>query len=201
MDDINTTIFETGLVPVIKLDDAANAVMLGKTLVSAGLPVAEVTFRTAAAEESIRRICAECPGLLVGAGTVTSPARIQSRYGGLVPGTWRPGFSRGQQSVDDRGRTSEGSQGAQIFPRRGFGRYRDDRCPGRSIRRGQVHSDRRHQHVQPRFLRFTPGRTRNRRQLDGQAGTDPVGAVGRHRNTVFAGSDRRAGLLLRPHGD
>ena len=93
MDDINTAIFETGLVPVIKLDDAANAVMLGKTLVSAGLPVAEVTFRTSAAEESIRRMCAECPGLLVGAGTVTNPALAETAVKAGARFIVSPGFN------------------------------------------------------------------------------------------------------------
>jgi 2-dehydro-3-deoxyphosphogluconate aldolase / (4S)-4-hydroxy-2-oxoglutarate aldolase len=73
MDMLSTTIFESGLVPVIKIDDADCAPALGNTLVRSGFKVAEVTFRTNAAEEAIRRMSSECPGLLVGAGTVTSP--------------------------------------------------------------------------------------------------------------------------------
>jgi 2-dehydro-3-deoxyphosphogluconate aldolase/(4S)-4-hydroxy-2-oxoglutarate aldolase len=64
------TIQGIGLVPVIKIEDAKNAVPLGTALTAGGIPVAEVTFRTAAAEDSIRAMVAECPGLLVGAGTV-----------------------------------------------------------------------------------------------------------------------------------
>jgi 2-dehydro-3-deoxyphosphogluconate aldolase/(4S)-4-hydroxy-2-oxoglutarate aldolase len=74
MHELFRIIGDIGLVPVIKLDDAAKAADLGKTLLAAGLPVAEVTFRTAAAEEAIRRMSAECPGLMVGAGTVISVA-------------------------------------------------------------------------------------------------------------------------------
>ena len=59
-----------GIVPVVVLEDAKDAVRLGQTLTAGGLPVAEVTFRTAAAEESIRAMSESCPGLLVGAGTV-----------------------------------------------------------------------------------------------------------------------------------
>lgn len=59
-----------GIVPVIKLKNAENAVPLCRALAKGGLPVAEITFRTEAAEESIRRVSAEMPDILVGAGTV-----------------------------------------------------------------------------------------------------------------------------------
>jgi 2-dehydro-3-deoxyphosphogluconate aldolase/(4S)-4-hydroxy-2-oxoglutarate aldolase len=59
-----------GIVPVIVIDNAESAVPLTKALVEGGLPCVEVTFRTAAAEDSIRRIAGSCPEVLVGAGTV-----------------------------------------------------------------------------------------------------------------------------------
>lgn len=59
-----------GLVPVIKVEDAQDAVPLCRALEKGGLPVAEITFRTAAAEEAIRRVNAELPGVILGAGTV-----------------------------------------------------------------------------------------------------------------------------------
>ena len=58
-----------GIIPVVVLDDASDAKPLGEALVRGGLPAAEVTFRTDAAEESIR-IMSKIQGLLVGAGTV-----------------------------------------------------------------------------------------------------------------------------------
>ena len=61
---------EIGIIPVVVLEDAKDAKPLGKALVEGGLPVAEVTFRTAAAEESIRILASEYPDMLVGAGTV-----------------------------------------------------------------------------------------------------------------------------------
>jgi len=70
MDPVLQRLGEIGLVPVIKLDSAVKAPGLGKALVRGGIPVAEVTFRTAAAEEAIRMMQAEVPDLLVGAGTV-----------------------------------------------------------------------------------------------------------------------------------
>ena len=68
--DLMKSIFEIGIIPVIAIDDPDKAVPLAKALVAGGLPAAEVTFRTADAEESIRRIGAEVPQMLVGAGTV-----------------------------------------------------------------------------------------------------------------------------------
>ena len=70
MNDVIQKIYDIGIVPVIAIDDADKAVPLAKALVKGGLPAAEVTFRTAAAEEAIKRIVAEVPEMLVGAGTV-----------------------------------------------------------------------------------------------------------------------------------
>ena len=60
------------LVPVVKLDRAEDAKPLGEALCKGGLPVAEVTFRTDAAEESIRIMKKEFPDMMVGAGTVVN---------------------------------------------------------------------------------------------------------------------------------
>ena len=59
-----------GLVPVIAIDDADDAVPLCKALADGGLPVAEITFRTAAAEEAIRRVHEALPHVALCAGTV-----------------------------------------------------------------------------------------------------------------------------------
>ena len=61
---------EKRIVPVVKLDRVEDARPLAEALIRGGLPVAEVTFRTDAAEESIRTIKKEFPDMLVGAGTV-----------------------------------------------------------------------------------------------------------------------------------
>ena len=70
MQEILNKLSTLGIVPVIKIDDVEKAVPLAKALCDGGLPCAEVTFRTDAAEESIRRIAKELPDMLVGAGTV-----------------------------------------------------------------------------------------------------------------------------------
>lgn len=68
--DIISTIRNVGIVPAIAIDSADQAVPLAKALIEGGIPVAEFTFRTAAGQESIRRVAKECPGIIVGAGTV-----------------------------------------------------------------------------------------------------------------------------------
>ena len=70
MNEVLQRLSRTGIVPVIAIDDAEKAVPLARALTTGGLPAAEVTFRTAAGEEAIRRIARECPEVLVGAGTV-----------------------------------------------------------------------------------------------------------------------------------
>ena len=70
MNDVQKAAFSIGVIPVIAIDDAEKAVPLARALLAGGLPAAEVTFRTAAGEEAIRRIAAEVPEVLVGAGTV-----------------------------------------------------------------------------------------------------------------------------------
>lgn len=66
-----------GIVPVIALDSVEDAVPLARALVAGGINVAEVTFRTAAAEESIARISKEVPEMLVGAGTVLTIEQVE----------------------------------------------------------------------------------------------------------------------------
>jgi len=70
MTDVLSQIEALGVVPVVVIEDAANAVPLGQALLDGGLPCAEITFRTAAAADAIRSLAATYPEILVGAGTV-----------------------------------------------------------------------------------------------------------------------------------
>jgi len=65
-----------GIIPVVVIDDAKDAVPLAKALCEGGLPVAEVTFRTDAAEEAIRLMAEAYPEMLVGAGTVLTTEQV-----------------------------------------------------------------------------------------------------------------------------
>ena len=68
--DMLKQISDIGIVPVIKITDVNKAVPLAKALIDGGLPIAEITFRTDAAEESIRIMHKDYPDMIIGAGTV-----------------------------------------------------------------------------------------------------------------------------------
>lgn len=76
MNEILQQISKMGIVPVIALHDAKDAKPLAKALCDGGLPCAEVTFRTDAAEDSIRIMASEFPEMLVGAGTVLTTDQV-----------------------------------------------------------------------------------------------------------------------------
>lgn len=77
MNEILTRIQEIGIIPVVVLDRVEDAIPLGKALCEGGLPCAEVTFRTEAAEEAIRVMSKEFPDMLVGAGTVLTTEQVE----------------------------------------------------------------------------------------------------------------------------
>ncbi len=77
MNDVLQKFQEIGIVPVVVLNDAKDAKPLAKALCEGGLPCAEVTFRTDAAEESIKIISREYPEMLVGAGTVLTIEQVE----------------------------------------------------------------------------------------------------------------------------
>lgn len=93
MPDIHSCIHALGIVPVVTLDDASHAVPLARALLAGGLSVAEITLRTDAATESIRRIRADAPDMLVGAGTVTSIAKAREALGAGAKFIVTPGFT------------------------------------------------------------------------------------------------------------
>jgi 2-dehydro-3-deoxyphosphogluconate aldolase/(4S)-4-hydroxy-2-oxoglutarate aldolase len=66
------------VIPVLVLEDAARAVALGRALVAGGLPVLEITLRTAVALDAVRRMAAEVEGAIVGVGTVIEPAQLDA---------------------------------------------------------------------------------------------------------------------------
>ena len=76
MNEVLKQIEELGIVPVVVLNDAKDAEPLAKALCEGGLPCAEVTFRTDAAEESIRIMAEKFPDMLVGAGTVLTTEQV-----------------------------------------------------------------------------------------------------------------------------
>ena len=76
--EIFDTLSSFGVVPVIALDDAAAALPLADALIAGGLPVAEITFRTEAAAETIASIARHRPQMHIGAGTVLTEAQVDA---------------------------------------------------------------------------------------------------------------------------
>ena len=99
--DVLSQLAANRLVPVVVLDDAKDADGLAGALVAGGLPVAEITFRTAAAEESIREMAAR-GDVLVGAGTVLTVEQVDKAVAAgahyiVSPGTNRAVVERAQE--------------------------------------------------------------------------------------------------------
>jgi 2-dehydro-3-deoxyphosphogluconate aldolase/(4S)-4-hydroxy-2-oxoglutarate aldolase len=84
---------QIGIIPVIKIDDPERAVPLARALIAGGIPCAEVTFRTAQGEESIRRISREVPESLVGAGTVLNTDQVDRALAAGAKFIVSPGYN------------------------------------------------------------------------------------------------------------
>ena len=92
MKTIAEQFYEYGVVPVVVLEEAKDALPLAKALVEGGLPCAEVTFRTEAAEESIRLMSEKYPEMLVGAGTVLTTKQVDRAAAAGAKFIVSPGF-------------------------------------------------------------------------------------------------------------
>ena len=86
---------ELRVVPVVTIDDAADAIGLAQALADGGLPIAEITFRTDAAAAAIAAIRAARPDVLVGAGTVLDAATVDRALGAGAHFIVAPGFNPG----------------------------------------------------------------------------------------------------------
>ena len=73
--DIMKKLSNAGIVPVVVIDDAKDAVPTAQALLAGGIDVMEITFRTAAAPDAIKAVSDNCPDMLVGAGTVITLER------------------------------------------------------------------------------------------------------------------------------
>ena len=87
------SIAASGIVPVVVLEDAKDAVATANALLAGGIGVMEITFRTAAAEESIRAVAANCPDMVVGAGTVINLEQCKRAVDAGAKFIVSPGFS------------------------------------------------------------------------------------------------------------
>jgi 2-dehydro-3-deoxyphosphogluconate aldolase/(4S)-4-hydroxy-2-oxoglutarate aldolase len=93
MEGILKKLGDIGIIPVIKLDSPDHALPLGKALLAGSLPVAEITFRTGAAKESIKILSKEFPDLIVGAGTVLTTEQVDAAVESGARYIVTPGFN------------------------------------------------------------------------------------------------------------
>ena len=93
MTELIEKISHTGIIPVIKLDRAEDALPLSRALSNGGINCAEITFRTDAAEEAIRLIHNERPDFLLAAGTVLSPSQADRAIAAGAAFIVSPGFN------------------------------------------------------------------------------------------------------------
>jgi 2-dehydro-3-deoxyphosphogluconate aldolase/(4S)-4-hydroxy-2-oxoglutarate aldolase len=93
MTDLVERLREMRIVPVITIQNAEDAVPLAAALTAGGLPCAEITFRTAAGAEALRRIAGENPEMLVGAGTVLTVAQAEEARAAGAKFVVTPGFN------------------------------------------------------------------------------------------------------------
>lgn len=92
MSNIADKFEELGVIPVVVLNDSKDALPLAKALVEGGLPCAEVTFRTAAAEESIRLMHEAYPDMVLAAGTVLTTEQVDRAVAAGASVIVSPGF-------------------------------------------------------------------------------------------------------------
>lgn len=92
MKTLEEQFYEYAVVPVVVLDDADDAAPLAEALIKGGLPCAEVTFRTEAAEESIRIMSEKYPEMLVGAGTILTVDQVDRAVAAGAKFIVSPGF-------------------------------------------------------------------------------------------------------------
>src|SRR5512143_1881440 len=90
--DVLERLGELGVVPVVKIERAADGPRLAEALIKGGLPCAEITFRTAAAEETIQLIARSQPDLMLGAGTVLTVDQAQRAVSAGARFIVSPGF-------------------------------------------------------------------------------------------------------------
>ena len=93
MTEMMNQLKKIGIIPVVVLNDVKDALPLAEKLMQGGLPCAEVTFRTAAAEESIRRMAKAYPDMLIGAGTVLTTDQADRAIDAGAKFIVSPGFN------------------------------------------------------------------------------------------------------------
>lgn len=94
LDHVINQMKKCGIVPVIVIEESKDAIPLADALLQGGISLAEITFRTVAAADSIRRIKEQFPHMLVGAGTILTPVQVKEAKAAGASFIVSPGFNR-----------------------------------------------------------------------------------------------------------
>ena len=144
MNEVLEKIQKIGIVPVVVLNDAKDAEPLAKALCNGGLPCAEVTFRTDAAEESIRIMSEKYPEMLIGAGTVLTTEQVDRAVAAGAKFIVSPGLNPKvvKYCVEKNIPITPGicTPSCKILPGRASRRTEDDQSYGSSIHRTEIHA-------------------------------------------------------------
>ena len=162
--DVLSRLAAAGIVPVVVLDKAEDAVPTARAMLAGGIDVMEITFRTAAAADSIRAVAKEVPDMLVGAGTVINleQCKLAVDCGAkfiVSPGydeetvAWcvengvavTPGCVTPTEIMMAKKHNQARPQGPEVLPGQCLRRPESPEEPLRSLPRNQVHPHRRRQ--------------------------------------------------------
>ena len=199
MNSVLQRVYEIGIIPVIAFNSVDEALPLCKALMAGGLPAAEVTFRTACAEECIKKIHEELPDMLLGAGTVLTVDQADRAMAAGASFIVAPGFDPEvcQHVIDKGGIMMPGTATAgemqqamnmgcevrQVLPCRGQRRRGQAEEHRRCPQDLQVDVHRRRQRQERQQLSGLQPDHRCRRHLDVQERQDQGRCLGRdHRN-------------------
>ena len=188
MKTIDERFEEIRIVPVVKLEKAEDAKDLAGALVRGGIPCAEVTFRTDAAAEAIRRMSESYPDMLVGAGTVLETEQVDAAIEagakfivspGLNPKIVRYCQEKGIPVYPGVATASEIEQALELglsvvkfFPGRSKRRRQSNQSTVGTLFPAPVYADRRYQPGEYWKLPLLPAGHCMRRQLDGKRKSD-----------------------------
>ena len=169
--DILENLKRSGIVPVVVLDDAKDAVPTAKALLSGGIDVMEITFRTAAAADSIKAVSESYPDMLVGAGTVITLEQCKKAVEMGAKFIVSPGFDEEivRWCVENGVAVTPGCvTPSEIMAAMKLGLEVVKLFPASALQplpRHQIHSHRRRQRKEPRRIHRSPLHPCGRRQL------------------------------------
>ena len=171
----------TGVVPVVVLDDAKDAIPTARALLAGGVDVMEITFRTAAAADSIKAVSENCPDMLVGAGTVVTLDQCKQALECGAKFIVSPGFDPEVVSwcvernvpitpgcvtpTEIMAAMKLGLNVVKFFPAGVYGGLKAMKCAFRAVRRRKIHPDRRRRREKPERVSGSAVCARRRRKL------------------------------------